>query len=419
MPIETDSTTTLADDLDLLSDDPIKSDVEVNDNKEDEGLSEPESDEESQIEEEIDQTKVEVEEEKTEVKDEVAPHERPSFKEITTKYPNIFKDFPALRDVYFREGEFSKVFPSINDAKEAQTNSETFTVLRDGILSGKANGLFKSIQEVDPKALGKLAPEILPALWGISQEAHWAAANPLLQNIVRRAYQVGKTSNDENLMASAEHFANFMFGDPKVATGERSVVAEKSAQPKEDSDLSKREQEFENRVHNSFRNDVIESGNKSLEQMVLERGQGNRLKIDPDGVFSKFIKDTLTEKIMIEVNNSMLADKTHMDYINGLWKKAKQAGYTTEWKDRIKSAFLSRAKSLVPSIRSRLVSEVMGTNREVNQQKTEKIEKTSSRRETQNGRASSGGSNHINTSKVDWNKTSDEDIMNDRVTYKK
>src|SRR5437660_282354 len=48
----------------------------------------------------------------------------PQFKEITKKYPNFFKDFPNLRHAFFREKEYSEIFSTVDEAKEAQEDIE-------------------------------------------------------------------------------------------------------------------------------------------------------------------------------------------------------------------------------------------------------------------------------------------------------
>ncbi|MGA2957600.1 MAG: hypothetical protein ABSF48_17985, partial [Thermodesulfobacteriota bacterium] len=58
-------------------------------------------------------------EEKEKEEDKKFPHERYSLSEIKEKYPEIFKEFPGLRDSIFREIEYTKTFPTIEDAKDA------------------------------------------------------------------------------------------------------------------------------------------------------------------------------------------------------------------------------------------------------------------------------------------------------------
>ena len=46
-------------------------------------------------------------------------------KEILTKYPNLFKDFPYLEKAYYREQQFTEIYPTIDDARAASEKGQT------------------------------------------------------------------------------------------------------------------------------------------------------------------------------------------------------------------------------------------------------------------------------------------------------
>src|SRR6516225_9215499 len=52
------------------------------------------------------------------------PFYRPPISAIKEKYPNFFKDFPELKESYFREMRFTELFPTVEDAKEAVSENE-------------------------------------------------------------------------------------------------------------------------------------------------------------------------------------------------------------------------------------------------------------------------------------------------------
>src|SRR5215471_9558495 len=47
------------------------------------------------------------------------PYDRPTMQELREAFPDLFKKFPSMRDVFYREQEFTQIFPTIEDAKEA------------------------------------------------------------------------------------------------------------------------------------------------------------------------------------------------------------------------------------------------------------------------------------------------------------
>lgn len=397
-------------DLELLSADLAEPEVEevVEETEESEETSE------DKVEEKVDET----EEEAPESTKDLPPHERPTIAQLKTAYPDIFKKFPSLRDVYFREREFSEIYNSVSEAREASENSSQLAELRGEVLSGSADKLFNTINTADKAALGKLAGNVLDSLYKISPDLHWKATVPLLENVVKSFYSEGQRKQDETYINSALWLAEYLFNDPQVATGQKTLLP-----PKTDSKLDderKRLEDDRKKYDESkdldFRIGVVESYSSELKKLVLERGQGNRPKLDPDGNFSQFIKDSIQEKTIAEVDRQMTEDKAHIKYMNSLWQRAKTEGYRGDWKAKIISASLARAKPLVASVRAKYVSEALGTSSAINNQKGEKLQKAASRKELSS--KSVPDNKPIDPRKVDWNKTSDMDILNGTVSYK-
>src|SRR5216684_2162863 len=93
---------------------------------------------------------------------------RPTIKEINAKYPEFFKDFPDLRHAFFREQEFSQIFPTIDDAKEAAENLESFSNLEEFVLSGTSDGLksfLEAAEEGKKGSLQNIVANFLPTLY--------------------------------------------------------------------------------------------------------------------------------------------------------------------------------------------------------------------------------------------------------------
>lgn len=414
-------TTDTADDLSLLAEgeDTVteKAPEKAPEKKVERPVEEPEPEEQEEEVSEEEETPEE-EPEPEETKD-LAPHERPSVAALKEKFPTIFKEFPALRDMYFREKEFSALFPTVADAKEASDNNVAFSGLRDSVLSGDSAALFTAMSETDPKSLEKFASKVLPSLYSRNPDLHFKAVTPLLENVARQMYNNGKKSGNANMMNSALYLSEFIFGEDGVAKGEKTFTPKEEAKP--DTSVADERAAFLVEKFTAFNNEVTTDGTKGLSDLILEKGAAGKLKIDPEGVFSKFIRDSISDKIIAEVNEQMSADKAHMAYMNSLWSKAAKDGYKGDWKARIISAYLARAKSLVPTIRTRLVSEASGTTSDASKGKLKIMEKTASRRETGSGGrdANRNGSKTYDPKTIDWDKTSDADLLDDKPSFKK
>lgn len=344
-------------------------------------------------------------------------HDRPSMQQLREAFPDLFKKFPSLRDIYYREQEFTQIFPTIEDAKEASSYASSFQALTDKVVSGDGESLFNAIKATDAKSFNKIAENVLPTLFKISPDVHWRATLPLMQNLVRGFYAEGRRRGNENISNAAEYLSDFVFGDVRVARGERDMLPRQTKQESEElRELASERNKFIIDKVDDFTRTIRTKADDSVRRSIVAGD-----KHDPDGVFSDFIKDTIVGKVMQEVDRQLTADKSHMRYMNSLWEKAKRDGFSEEWKSRILSAYLARAKSLVPTVRAKYVSEAMGSSSKASGKTKGILEKNGSRREPgTSGRDSKVSSNgQLDAKKIDWNKTSDMDLLEDRVTFRK
>lgn len=416
-----DSTTSDSEDLTLLNEEPESPESRMPSPappKEKEDEEEPDkSDEEESSEEKKKAAKSEEEDEDEKDRGAKPPvHDRPSMQQLREAFPDLFKKFPSLRDIYYREQEFSQIFPTVEDAKEASSNATAFQDVTDKVLAADAEGIFNAIKETDSKAFLKIAENVLPTLYKISPDIHWKATVPLMQNLVRGFYLEGERRKDENVKNAADYLSDFVFGDVKVARGERDLVPKPSQTESE-------ELKNLNSEKAKFLVDRIDSFTRSIKTQAddaLKRAVTDGSKHDPDDVFSDFIKETIVGKVMQEIDRQLTADRTHMQYMNSLWEKAKKDSFSDDWKSRILSAYLARAKSLVPSVRAKFVSEARGTSSKSSAKTREIHEKNVSRREPgTSGRDSKPSNGHLDAKRIDWSKTSDLDLLEDRVTFRK
>ena len=342
-------------------------------------------------------------------------YDRPSITDIKSKYPKFFKDFPDMQHMLFREKEFASLFPSVEDAREAASNSEAFVTLQDKVMQGDAKGFLEAVNEADSKALGKFAGNILDGLREINPNVHWQTIVPTLEQVCRALYNEGQSNNNDNQKYAAQYLSKFLFNDDKVATGEKTFAKPKE-KPDELKQIDAERTKLAAEKYTSFRADVQSGALDQLSGMI-----GTKEQIDPEGVISKWAYEKILEDTIREVNNQMVSDKEHMRYMDSLWARGGRDGYSRDLKTRITSAYLARAKALIPRIRNRLISEAMGTSSRNAQRVQSRVSQVSSRREPgQNGSVPRySGRGPISAKSVDWKQTSDEDFLNDRVTFKK
>jgi predicted HTH transcriptional regulator len=133
-----------------------------------------------------------------------------------------------------------------------------------------------------------------------------------------------------------------------------------------------------------------------------------------DSDLSEFMVKKLTDEIFARVDTEIKKDVRHMGNMNNLWKQAAAQGFTSEGKDRITNAYLSRAKLLIAKYRQQVLSEakVSAKIRPGN------VQKRQATRITPSSTSVSRIPGKIDGKKVNWDKTSERDMLDGKVSLK-
>jgi len=337
---------------------------------------------------------------------------RVTFKAINTKYPGIFKDVPELKAAFFQLPKYQEIFADPETAADAKSKADEYDVI-ESTLVNQANPefLIKTIGENAPKALVKLMKAFPAALQkGEYEEAYRALANPIVEDLLYHAQNYGNRTKDKNLFLAARHIANFLW-----ANGGEVPDITKREKAKEPS-------EAERQLHTERQQHQQERFSGAIQSIGSECASSvNSILANKLDGLTPFEKRMLVREAKTELDATLNKDKTLQNTLKSLWSKAREDGYSPASKERIKNAWLSRAKAVAPGIRNRLKDEAIGGRRPG----TEGDAGQRQRKRTfssQGGRATRSSSRVVDPSKIDWKKTSDADILGDdtsRVHLKK
>jgi hypothetical protein len=376
----------------------------------------PEEPSEAESETEVEEPEAEEHEEPSEAekKLKVTPvtHGRPAPKEITAKYPNFFKEFPEIRHMIFREGEYTKLYPTVDDAREASEKAENFSNFSEMLQSGtpdKFGEFLSGVKQGGENVYTNMVANFLPTLFNTDRETYYKVTTPVAASMLRNAFNRAKSSGDENLANAAQVLAQWALGDAKYATGEKVV---EQLKPVEAKPQTEQQQFYQQRFVETKA--AIASDTSTIIRSEIRKG------LDPNNTMNDFTRDLMVDRILVEVGDTLSKDKRHMDTMNSLWRRAHSEGYAGNWKDRLKSAYLSGARAVMPAIRAKIRSAAFADAKASAQSREATAEKSANRREVQ-GSKNSGivrGTN-VSAKQVDWGNTSDLDFLNDKVSLKK
>jgi hypothetical protein len=243
-------------------------------------------------------------------------------------------------------------------------------------------------------------------LYAKNKDLYVSTINPLLENLVR---QLGKTGN-ENSKNAALVVANFLWGDNGEDIVEGKKTNSKSLEESEDAKSLRLEREKDaNERLGTFTRETIGEMKDGLARLI-SRG------LDVDGTMSDYAKKTLTQDIIMQVDEVLKKDANHMNVMNSRWLHLKKEGYNTASKEKLVSAYLSRAKQVIPSIRDKARNDFLGVKKKVAEKKIEEIDRVSSRsKEVTSGRGNgtgAGAPNVVKPSRELYRKMTDLEILN-------
>jgi len=330
---------------------------------------------------------------------------RPTYQELKKADPDIFKKVPGLKDIFFREQKFSETFASVEEAQQAASKAESFDLIEATLVNGDPSLMLTELSRNSPGSLPALVDNFLPTLQKLSKDLYVRATMPVLEDLIRFAYNDGKRSGDKNLMYAAGHLAKHVFGEPRIPEPRNTNTG---PHPAEVQLREERDRHFSERYTN-FNTEVTETAYTRLEKLA-DKGIN-----DPEQKLTAFAKKAIIKETLTELDRRLSEDQQLAGTLRQLWRRATVGGFTQGHKEAILNAHLSRAKQLLPGIRNRMVAEALG-------QKQVKGKALNRKRDLPaGGRGGVGGGRAmtLDPRKIDWAKTSDEDILAGKVTARK
>ena len=190
--------------LELPKKDKPKDDEEVDEDKDEDEKDEVEIDELKEIEEELEGPK----EEDLEL---MTPVRR---REILAKYPKLFKDFPYLEKAYYREQQFTEVFPTINDARVSAEKARILDGVEQRVMSGDITTVLQAAKQEDNDAFLKIADNYLPALRQVDQQAYFHVLGNVIKDTIITMVRESRALGEQGapLQAAANILNQFVFG---------------------------------------------------------------------------------------------------------------------------------------------------------------------------------------------------------------
>lgn len=336
-----------------------------------------------------------------------------SIKALKKDYPDIFKKHPEVRTAIFRNNQFSEHFADPKEAAAAVVKAEEFDRFNDSISKGDPTLILNELSENNPRALAGFVTKLMPKLQILDKDLYIKAATPILEEAVNLLYNAGVKNKDRNQQLAAKHIANFLFGSADIP--EIKGVAREEDNPA----AKELEQERSNWARQRFVEAAEELGNAARVDIVggLEKIIVARYPDLPKYMVKKMAEDTRNS-----IDGTLMKDEGFQKQLKQLWDRAKKDSYSRQSKAQIKTAFLARAQTVRIFHLNRILKDALGSD--YKPVKAGAAPEGTPRKK----QLTSSGAGHqhrrpvLDPSKIDYNRTSDADILSDepaRVRLKK
>jgi hypothetical protein len=315
--------------------------------KEKEAEKEPDETEEKdeEKEEEVDELK-EIEEELEGPKEEdlelMTPVRR---REILAKYPKLFKDFPYLEKAYYREQQFTEVFPTINDARMSAEKAQILDNVEAQVMNGDITSVLEAAKSENQEAFLRIADNYLPTLRKVDQGAYYHVLGNVIKDTIITMVREGRALGEQGapLQAAANILNQFVFGSQNFSAP---TNLSRQQPPEEQQRQQQIEQQDRQRAYDQFES-TREQLQTKADNVLMATIDGN---IDPRNTMTDYVKQHAVREAYDKLDDLLSKDRQFRGLLDRLWEKAHQSGYSRESTDKIKSAYLSKAKTLLPSV---------------------------------------------------------------------
>jgi hypothetical protein len=272
--------------------------------------------------------------EKLDLSEDVDIQAPPRKKEILKEFPEIFKKFPFLEKMMYRDRQYNELFGSFDDAKEIAERSEIFSSFESDLLSGKTERILSEVKDMDKKAFDTIVDDYLPTLAKVDKEAYFHVVGNLNRRLIMEMVQEANDTNNDDLKQAALLVNQFVFGTSKF-TAPTARVEKKTDEAKDEV-----EQERLNFVKERFetaRDDLQTKVDNTLRATISDY-------IDPKGVMTAYVKKNAVADAMRILSNSIASDSSVVKNLDTLWRTAFNTKFSKDSLSKIQSFYLSKAK---------------------------------------------------------------------------
>lgn len=264
--------------------------------------------------------------------------------EILKAYPDLFKKFPYLEKAYYREQQFTEIFPTIVDAKAASQKSQLLDRFEHDLIgNGNTENILRAVHQESPEAFLKLVDNYLPTLAKVDEKAYYHVVGNTVKHTIFAMVQEAKKSNNETLQAAAQILNQFVFGSSDFVPPVNLSKGDNKEDKSKTSELDRRRFEFVKQQLDASVSDLDTRVNNTIKNTIESH-------IDPNDSMSDYVKRNAVRDALTSLQGLLNQDNRFKTLVDKLWENAANSNFSRDSVDKIKTAYLSKSKTLLGAV---------------------------------------------------------------------
>ena len=248
-----------------------------------------------------------------------------------------------MEKAYYREQQFTELLPTIEDAKIAVEKSSILDRFESDVMNGNTETILKTVKETDPRAFHKIVDNYITTLGKVDEQAYYHVLSNISKHTIMAMVREGQRSNNETLKQAAQVLNQFIFGSSDFQAPSNLSTQERPEDNTREEQIKRREREFTERQLESTRGELNTRVNNVLRSTI-------DANIDPKQSMTDYVRRNASRDAMDSLEGLISQDTRFRTLVDKLWEKAFEDGFRRESVDRIRSAYISKAKTLLPSV---------------------------------------------------------------------
>lgn len=353
-PIE-DGSLTKSDVLDLLNDETPDTKRETIDIEPDETIDEdttphrgktksgePKSDEKIELAEEDEEPEEQVAKKFTEGEsdlDLITPARR---QDILKKYPTLFKDFPHLEKAYYRDQAYNELFSTPEEAREVVQNIKSYEQFSNKVFQGSTAEVLSTVKQNNPQAFGKIVDNYLVTLKNVDERAFYHVIGNTIKSTAASMAQEAQRIGNDDLLSAARLMYQYVMGTTDYTPPTSFNKNQAPERSEEQNEIQNERMQYFQERFESTQSDLQSRVDGVLKNTIDQN-------IDPKESMTPYVKRVAVKEVLDNVQKEIDSDPQFRKLLDRLWEKAAEDKFSKTSVEKIRSAYLSKAKTLLPA----------------------------------------------------------------------